>query len=427
MKNIKDIKAREILDSRGNPTVECDIYLKDNSFGRASVPSGASTGIHEALELRDNDQKRYGGKGVKKAIFNILEIIAPKLINQSFDNIKDFDKKILLIDGTDNKSYLGANSTLSLSLAFAKALANQKKEELFYFLSEDNNYILPVPMMNIVNGGTHADNNVDIQEFMVVPIGAPSFSESIRYGCEIFHSLKSKLKSKGLNTNVGDEGGFAPNINSSNDIIELIIDSVDSTGLKMNQDIMLSLDVASSEFYKDSYYHLRGENKTLSSDQMVEYLKDLSISYPIFSIEDGMSEDDWDGWKNLTQAIGDSIQLVGDDLFATNITRLQEGINKNIANSILIKVNQIGTLSETLDAINLAKKNNYSCVISHRSGETEDTTIADLAVACSAGQIKTGSLSRTDRTAKYNQLLRIEEILGKEAKFSGRKILRVKD
>jgi enolase len=424
MVKITDVRAREILDSRGNPTVECDICFEDYSVGRASVPSGASTGIHEAIELRDNDSKRYGGKGVKKAISNIIDIVAPKIMNKSFNSIRDFDNKLISLDGTKNKSNLGANATLSLSLAFAKGSAIQNKKELYSYLSNNEEYILPVPMMNIINGGSHADNNVDIQEFMIAPIGAPSFSESIRYGCEIFHSLKSKLKSKGLNTNVGDEGGFAPNINSSKEVIELIIDAVNSTGLKMNDDILISLDVASTEFFKKSEYHLKGENKILSSDQMVDYLKDLSSSYPIYSIEDGMSEDDWDGWKTLTSEIGHLNQLVGDDLFVTNIERLQMGINKNIANSILIKINQIGTLSETIDAIDLARKNNYTSVISHRSGETEDTTIADLAVATSAGQIKTGSLSRTDRTAKYNQLIRIEEMLGSEAKFAGRKIIK---
>ena len=423
MKNIKDIKAREILDSRGNPTVECDIILDDNSFGRASVPSGASTGAHEAIELRDGDIKRYGGKGVKKAISNILEIVLPKIINKSFDSFDIFDNLLLSIDGTKNKSYLGANATLALSLAFAKASANQSKVDFFTYLNSNQDYTLPVPMMNIINGGSHADNNVDIQEFMIAPIGAANFSESIRYGSEIFHSLKSKLKSKGLNTNVGDEGGFAPNINSSREVIELIISAVTSTGLKMNQDIMLSLDVASTEFYENSKYYLRGENKILDSDGMVDYLKNLKNSYPIFSIEYGMSEDDWNGWKNLTKEIGSSTQLVGDDLFVTNIERLQKGIDQKIANSILIKVNQIGTLSETISAINLAKKNNYTTVISHRSGETEDTTISDLAVATSAGQIKTGSLSRTDRTAKYNQLLRIEEMLGKDAKYAGKQVI----
>ena len=424
MNKIKIIKSREIIDSRGNPTVECDIYLEDNSFGRAAVPSGASKGIHEAIELRDGDKSRFGGKGVKKAIQNILEIVSPVLINQTFSSINDFDKNLIKIDGTKNKSKLGANATLALSLAYARALSNSKKIELYSFLSEDLDYILPVPMMNIVNGGSHADNTVDIQEFMIAPIGAANFSESIRYGCEIFHSLKSKLKQKGLNTNVGDEGGFAPNINSSNEVIELIIESVHSAGLKMNEDIMISLDVASSEFYKNEKYNLIGEGKVLSSDQMVEYLKKLRLDYPIYSIEDGMSEDDWDGWKNLTTEIGMTTQLVGDDLFVTNIDRLKNGIDKKIANSILIKLNQIGTLSETIDAIKMAKANNYSCVISHRSGETEDTTIADLAVATSSGQIKTGSLSRTDRTSKYNQLIRIEEFLGNSAKFAGKNIIR---
>jgi len=424
MTKINNIKAREILDSRGNPTIECDIYLNDNSFGRAAVPSGASTGLHEAIELRDQDKHRYGGKGVKKAISNILEIISPKILSHSFDNIIEFDEKLQTLDGTKNKSKLGANATLAVSLAFAKAFSQQNDQEFFTFLSSDNNFLLPVPMMNIINGGSHADNNVDIQEFMIAPIGASSFSESIRYGCEIFHSLKSKLKNKGLNTNVGDEGGFAPNINSSKEVIELIIESVNSTGLKMNKDIVLSLDVASTEFFKNSKYHLKGENKILSSDQMIEYLKILSNTYPIYSIEDGMSEDDWDGWQNLTKEIGNTTQLVGDDLFVTNIERLQKGIDKNIANSILVKLNQIGTLSETLNAINLAKKNNYTSVISHRSGETEDTTIADLSVATAVGQIKTGSLSRTDRTAKYNQLLRIEEILGSTATYAGMSIIR---
>ena len=424
MKKIVDIKAREILDSRGNPTVECDILFEDNTLGRAAVPSGASTGKHEAIELRDKDNKRYNGKGVKKAVSNILEVVTPKIINRSFESIYSFDELILSIDGTTNKSYLGANATLALSLAFAKAMSIYNNKQLFEYLSNNIDYVLPVPMMNIVNGGSHADNNVDIQEFMIAPLGATTFNESIRYGCEVFHSLKSKLKSKGLNTNVGDEGGFAPNINSSKEIIELIIEAVSSTGLKMEKDIMLSLDVASTEFYKDFKYHLKGEGKILSSEKMVEYLKELSSSYPIYSIEDGMSEDDWIGWKNLTDEIGSNIQLVGDDLFVTSSERLQEGIDRNIANSILIKINQIGSLSETLKAINLAKKNNYTCVISHRSGETEDTTIADLSVATSSGQIKTGSLSRTDRTAKYNQLLRIEEYLGTHAKFAGKNIIK---
>jgi len=424
MIKIKDIKAREIIDSRGNPTVECDIIFTDNSFGRASAPSGASTGKHEAIELRDKDPRRYNGKGVRKAIGNILNIVKPKVLSKFFESFEDFDNEIIRIDGTDNKSKLGANSTLALSLAFSKAFAAYSNCNIYEFLSKDKNYVLPVPMMNIINGGSHADNNVDIQEFMIAPVGAPSFSEAIRYGCEIFHSLKSKLKSKGLNTNVGDEGGFAPDINSSKEVIELILEAISSTGLKPNQDIYLSLDLASTEFFENNIYNLRGEKKTFTSDQMIDYLKDLILLYPIYSIEDGMSEDDWEGWRNLTKELGNKIQLVGDDLFATNIDRLQKGINSNTANSILIKVNQIGTLSETLSTINLAKVNNYSCVISHRSGETEDIMIADLSVSTSSGQIKTGSLSRTDRTAKYNQLLRIEEELGQKAKFAGKSILK---
>ena len=420
---IKDIKAREIIDSRGNPTVECDIIFSDNSFGRAAVPSGASTGKYEAIELRDNDLKRHRGLGVQRAIENILSIVKPKVLSKEFYYFEDFDNEIIKIDGTNNKSKLGANSTLSLSLAFIRALSVQSEKNLYEFLSHEKNCILPVPMMNIINGGSHADNNVDIQEFMIAPVGAPSFVEAIRYGCEVFHSLKSKLKSKGLNTNVGDEGGFAPDINSSKEVIELILESIVATGLKIDSDIVLSLDVASTEFFENHKYNLLGEKKLYTSDQMIDYLKNLTLSYPIYSIEDGMSEDDWDGWKNLTQELGNKIQLVGDDLFVTNIDRLQRGIENNIANSILVKVNQIGTLTETLLTINLAKKNNYSCVISHRSGETEDTTIADLAVATASGQIKTGSLSRTDRTAKYNQLLRIEEELGQKAEYAGKSII----
>ena len=423
MPKIKKVKAREIIDSRGNPTVECDIYLSDEVFGRAAVPSGASTGMHEAIELRDHDQKRYGGKGVLKALSNITENISPKVLNKEFKNIENFDEFLISTDGTKNKSKLGANATLALSLAFAKSLAVYEKKEFFQYLGNLDQYIMPVPMMNIINGGAHADNKVDIQEFMIAPVGASSFSESIRYGSEIFHSLKSKLKQKGLNTNVGDEGGFAPNINSSNEVIEIIIESVLSTGLKMNKDIMISLDVAATEFFLENKYNLKGENKILNSDQMIDYLKKLSLDYPIYSIEDGMSENDWHGWKNLTNEIGKNIQLVGDDLFVTNIERLQEGIDKDIANSILVKLNQIGTLTETINAINLAKENNYSCIISHRSGETEDTTISDLSVATSAAQIKTGSLSRTDRTSKYNQLIRIEEILGNKCYYAGRNIL----
>jgi len=424
MEKIKNIHAREILDSRGNPTVECDVVLEDGSFGRAAVPSGASTGIHEALELRDDDDKRYLGKGVKKAIQNINELVSKEIINKQFDDYRAFDKAILELDGTENKSKIGANATLAASLAFAKSLSSHSSKDFFKFISESEEYILPVPMMNIVNGGSHADNDVDIQEFMIAPVGAPNFSEALRYGCEIFHSLKSILKSKNLNTNVGDEGGFAPNVNSSAEVIEIILSAVEKAGLKINDDILLSLDVASTEFYIDNKYELKGEGKTLSSEEMVKYLEDLSNNFPIYSIEDGMSEDDWEGWIELTNKIGSKLQLVGDDLFVTNIKRLQTGIDKKAGNAILVKLNQIGTLSETIDAINLGKENNFSSIISHRSGETEDTTIADLSVAVSAGQIKTGSLSRTDRTAKYNQLLRIEEKLGSTARYAGKSILK---
>jgi len=424
MEKIKKIHAREILDSRGNPTVECDVVLKDGSFGRAAVPSGASTGIHEALELRDGDKNRYLGKGVKKAIQNINELVNKEIINKQFDDYRAFDKAILELDGTENKSKIGANSTLAASLAFAKSLSSHSSKDFFKFISESEEYLLPVPMMNIVNGGSHADNDVDIQEFMIAPVGAPSFSEALRYGCEIFHSLKSILKSKNLNTNVGDEGGFAPNVNSSAEVIEIILSAVEKAGLKINDDILLSLDVASTEFFIDNKYELKGEGKTLSSEEMVKYLEGLSNSFPIYSIEDGMSEDDWEGWIELTNKLGSKLQLVGDDLFVTNIKRLQTGIDKKAGNAILVKLNQIGTLSETIDAINLGKENNFSSIISHRSGETEDTTIADLSVAVSAGQIKTGSLSRTDRTAKYNQLLRIEEKLGSSARFAGKSILK---
>ncbi len=424
MEKIKKIHAREILDSRGNPTVECDVVLEDGSFGRAAVPSGASTGIHEALELRDNDKKRYLGKGVKKAIQNINELVSTEIIDKQFDGYRAFDKAILELDGTENKSKIGANATLAASLAFAKSLSSHSSKDFFKFISESEEYLLPVPMMNIVNGGSHADNDVDIQEFMIAPVGASNFSEALRYGCEIFHSLKSILKSKNLNTNVGDEGGFAPNVNSSAEVIEIILSAVEKAGLKINDDILLSLDVASTEFFIDNKYELKGEGKTLSSEEMVKYLEDLSNNFPIYSIEDGMSEDDWEGWIELTNKIGSKLQLVGDDLFVTNIKRLQTGIDKKAGNAILVKLNQIGTLSETIDAINLGKENNFSSIISHRSGETEDTTIADLSVAVSAGQIKTGSLSRTDRTAKYNQLLRIEEKLGSSARYAGKSILK---
>ena len=374
--------------------------------------------------MRDDDKKRYLGKGVKKAIQNINELVNKEIINKQFEDYRAFDKAILELDGTENKSKIGANATLAASLAFAKSLSSHSSKDFFKFISESEEFLLPVPMMNIVNGGSHADNDVDIQEFMIAPVGAPSFSEALRYGCEIFHSLKSILKSKNLNTNVGDEGGFAPNVKSSAEVIEIILSAVENAGLKINDDILLSLDVASTEFFIDNKYELKGEGKTLSSEEMVKYLEDLSNSFPIYSIEDGMSEDDWEGWIELTNKIGSKLQLVGDDLFVTNIKRLQTGIDKKAGNAILVKLNQIGTLSETIDAINLGKENNFSSIISHRSGETEDTTIADLSVAVSAGQIKTGSLSRTDRTAKYNQLLRIEEKLGSSARYAGKSILK---
>ena len=424
MEKIKNIHAREILDSRGNPTVECDVELDDGSFGRAAVPSGASTGVHEALELRDGDTNRYLGKGVKKAVQNINSMIKNEVVGKIYSNYQAFDKTVLDLDGTENKSNIGANATLAASLAFAKSLADHTSTTLYQHIAEDDNFLLPVPMMNIINGGSHADNDVDIQEFMIAPVGASSFSESLRFGCEIFHSLKSILKSKSLNTNVGDEGGFAPNVNSSAEVIEIILSAVEKAGLKINDDILLSLDVASTEFYQNNKYELKGEGQTLSSEEMASYIENLANNFPIYSIEDGMSEDDWDGWIELTKRIGNKVQLVGDDLFVTNIKRLKTGIEKNAGNAILVKLNQIGTLSETIDAINLGKRNNFNSIISHRSGETEDTTIADLSVAVSAGQIKTGSLSRTDRTAKYNQLLRIEEMLGSSAKYAGKTILK---
>ena len=423
MEKIKNIHAREILDSRGNPTVECDVELDDGSFGRAAVPSGASTGVHEALELRDGDTNRYLGKGVKKAVQNINSMIKNEVLGKIYSNYQAFDKTVLDLDGTENKSNIGANATLAASLAFAKSLADHTSTTLYKHIAEDDSFLLPVPMMNIINGGSHADNDVDIQEFMIAPVGASSFSESLRFGCEIFHSLKSILKSKSLNTNVGDEGGFAPNVNSSAEVIEIILSAVEKAGLKINDDILLSLDVASTEFYQNNKYELKGEGQTLSSEEMATYIENLANNFPIYSIEDGMSEDDWDGWIDLTNRIGNKVQLVGDDLFVTNIKRLKTGIEKNAGNAILVKLNQIGTLSETIDAINLGKRNNFNSIISHRSGETEDTTIADLSVAVSAGQIKTGSLSRTDRTSKYNQLLRIEEALQGKANYAGSSIL----
>ena len=424
MSKITEIKSREILDSRGNPTVECDITIDNEFFGRSSVPSGASTGRYEAVELRDGDLKRHNGKGVRKAIENINKVIKSQVLNKEFNSIRDFDSELIKIDGTDNKSKLGANAILATSLSFAKCISAKSSLPLFYEISKNKKFSIPVPMINIINGGAHADNNVDIQEFMIAPLGAKNFQEALQYGCEVFHSLKSILKSKNLNTNVGDEGGFAPDINNSRDVIETIIQSIESVGLNTEKDIKISLDVASTEFYKNGIYNLKGEKSQLNSNQMLDYLKKLVEDYPIFSIEDGMAEDDWEGWIDLTKELGKKIQLVGDDLFVTNLKRLKKGIEKNAANSILIKLNQIGTLTETLDAIYFAKDNQYNTIISHRSGETEDTFISDLSVSVSAGQIKTGSLSRTDRTAKYNQIIRIEEYLGIEARYEGNNIIK---
>jgi enolase len=420
---IKDIRAREVLDSRGNPTIEADVVLDSGIVGSACAPSGASTGSREALELRDKDPARYLGKGVLKAVGHVNKEIRDALLGQDASDQIAIDNVMLALDGTSNKGKLGANAILSVSLAAAKAAAQANRKPLYAWIAELNGTVgsmtLPVPMMNIINGGEHADNNVDIQEFMVQPVGAPSFAEALRYGAEIFHSLKSVLKSQGLNTAVGDEGGFAPNLPSNAAALDAILQAVDKTGLKMGSDIRLALDCASSEFYRDGQYHLRGENAVYDSAAFTDYLAKLSVDYDILSIEDGMDESDWDGWALLTRKIGNKVQLVGDDLFVTNTEILARGIEQSVANSILIKFNQIGTLSETLAAIRMARKAGYTAVISHRSGETEDTTIADLAVATCAGQIKTGSLCRSDRVAKYNRLLRIEQELGSKAVYRG--------
>jgi len=408
-----------IIDSRGNPTLEADITLTNGIIGRAAVPSGASTGSKEAIELRDNDEQRYLGQDVKKAINNVNEKIAKEIEGMEIDNQGAIDAAMISLDGTDNKQNLGANSILAVSMASAHAGANNQKKNLFEYLNPNGPYSLPTPMMNIINGGMHADNNIDIQEFMIIPAGRPNFSEAIRCGAEIFHSLKSILSKKKLATTVGDEGGFAPNLDSNEAALQLIMESIEGAGYEPGKDVFLGLDCASTEYYKNDKYHLTSESLTLNSNHMVDYLYNLCNKYPILSIEDGMSEDDWEGWASLTNKLGKDIQLVGDDLFVTNPRILQQGINKNIANSVLIKVNQIGTLTETFQTINLAKSAGYSTVISHRSGETEDTSIADIAVAFNAMQIKTGSMSRSERVAKYNQLLRIEEILGTNAIYSG--------
>ena len=419
MSKISSIHAREILDSRGNPTLEAEVTLSDGSFGRAMVPSGASTGSREAVELRDGDKSRYMGKGVRNAVANVNTTIADALKGFDANDQRGLDDKLIALDGSANKSKLGANALLGVSLANAHAVAASKKLPLWKHLAGARTPQLPVPTMNIVNGGAHADNNIDMQEFMVLPIGLPNFAEALRAGTEIFHALKSVLKGRGLSTSVGDEGGFAPNLKSNEEAIETILEAINKAGYAVGKDIWLGLDVASSEFYKDGAYHLEGEGKVLDADQLIEFYADWCAKYPIISIEDGMAEGDWDGWKRLTERLGKTVQLVGDDLFVTNTKIFQEGIDKHIANAILIKVNQIGTLSETLDAIAMAEKANYASVISHRSGETEDTTIADLAVATAATQIKTGSLCRSDRVAKYNQLLRIEEALGANARYAG--------
>ena len=415
---IEDVYARQILDSRGNPTVEVDVKLTNGVKGRAAVPSGASTGIFEALELRDGDKSKYMGKSVQKAVDNVNNIIAPELIGEKASHQKEIDTFMIDMDGTENKSKLGANAILGVSLAVAKAAAKAYDMALYRYLGGINALTLPVPMMNIINGGAHADNNIDFQEFMIAPVGAESFSHAIEMGCNVFHTLKSVLKNKGMATSVGDEGGFAPNLNSNAEGIEVILEAIDKAGYNTNQ-IKICLDVASSEFYENGKYSLKGEGKSFDNKEMTDFLSEWVNKYPIISIEDGMAEQDWEGWELLTKRIGSRCQLVGDDLFVTNTRRLADGIRRGVANSILIKVNQIGTLSETLDAISMAHAAGYTSIISHRSGETEDTFIADLAVAVNSGQIKTGSASRSDRMAKYNQLLRIEQKLGSAAKYLG--------
>src|SRR5216684_1279544 len=425
--SIISIHGREILDSRGNPTVEAEVRLSDGSLGRAAVPSGASTGEHEAVELRDNDKKRYLGKGVRKAVENIETEISPALGGMDVADQRALDQKMIELDGTENKGRLGANAILSVSMATARAAANSLQIPLYRYLGGAGANTLPTPMMNILNGGAHADSSVDFQEFMAMPVGAPSFSEALRWGVETFHVLKAVLKKRGYNTSVGDEGGFAPSLKSNTEAIEVILEAITQAGYKPGEEIAIALDPASSEFFQDGKYVFKKSDKSVkSSDDMVRFYAKWVNDYPIVSLEDGLAENDWEGWENLTKELGNKIQLVGDDLFVTNVSFLQEGIDKHVANSILIKVNQIGTVSETLDAIDLARRNGYTSVISHRSGETEDTFIADLAVATGAGQIKTGSASRTDRVAKYNQLLRIEEELGSGARFLGLKALNYK-
>jgi len=422
MTAIATVVSREILDSRGNPTVEVDVVLTNGAFGRAAVPSGASTGVHEAHELRDGD-KRYGGKGVRKAVAAVNGEIRQSLTGLDAGDQRGIDERLCQLDGTPNKERLGANAILGVSLATAKAAARDKKEPLYRYLGGAGATLLPVPMMNILNGGVHADNPIDFQEFMIAPVGAPSFSEALRMGAEVFHALKSALKAAGHNTNVGDEGGFAPNLASTREALDFVMAAIKAAGYEPGKDVFLALDPAATEFYAKGNYELRGEGRTLKPEEMVATYSELVSNYPIYSIEDGMSEDDWDGWRALTAALGSRCQLVGDDIFVTNVARLRTGIEKGIANAILVKVNQIGTLSETLAAVHMAQNAGYAAVMSHRSGETEDATIADLAVATNCGQIKTGSLARSDRVAKYNQLLRIEEELGKAARYAGRSVL----
>ena len=422
MSIISQVYAREILDSRGNPTVEVEVILEDGTMGRAAVPSGASTGVHEAVELRDGDKKRYVGKGVMKAVENVNDIIAEALIGLDATRQIEIDEMLIRLDETPNKAKLGANAILGVSMAVAKAAANYVGLPLYQYLGGTNAHELPVPMMNILNGGSHADNNVDIQEFMIMPVGAKSFSECLRMNVEIYHALKGILKGKGLSTGLGDEGGFAPNLESNAEALDVIMEAIAKAGYKAGKDIMLAMDVAASEFYKDGKYHMLAEGAPKTSTQMVNYLADLVAKYPIISIEDGLAEDDWKGWAALTKKLGGKVQLVGDDLFVTNAARLQMGIDKGVANAILIKVNQIGTLTETFRAVELAKRHGYTAIVSHRSGETEDVTMSDIAVALNAGQIKSGAPARTDRVAKYNQLLRIEEDLGPAATYGGMEV-----
>jgi enolase len=425
MSFIAEIFSRQILDSRGNPTIEVDVITDEGGFGRAAVPSGASTGVHEAVELRDNDKKIYTGKGVLKAVANVQNMIAPKLIGLDVADQAGIDRAMIELDGSDNKGKYGANAILAVSMAVAKAAAEEAALPLYRYIGGTNAKVLPIPMMNILNGGAHADNKIDFQEFMVMPIGASSFSEGLRWGVEIFHTLKSVLKKKGYSTNVGDEGGFAPNIQSNEEAIETVLMAIEAAGYKAGEQVSIAMDAANSELWnseKKKYVFHKSDGKVMSSEELVKYWEKWVNQYPIVSLEDGMAEDDWDGWKMLSESIGKKCQLVGDDLFVTNVKRLQQGIDKGIANGLLVKVNQIGTITETIDAVSLAQQNGYNTIMSHRSGETEDTTIADLAVALNCGQIKTGSASRTDRMAKYNQLIRIEEMLGSTAIFPTGKI-----